>query len=260
MPVTIPAPGASSSYRPFAASALSSRKALPGSSSRSIRSRTGSLPRSRWRAMERSSPPAPRCAPAHRSARAGRRPGRASHRHSRRMALGIDRAAGSRRGAQDGHGCGDYGRTAASGRRARPRVTSGHERGDLRGGVDDDDAHDVLERRLAGVQDVGIGQWQEAEASQEVLADLGAGARCMLPVTLNGPAMSATRRSLLVEAELAAARHSGGMARISARSADSPTHRRRRCRERRAGRPRCVERAGARAPEPQLVAAWRADR
>ena len=36
----------------------------PGSSSRSIRSRTGSLPRSRWRAMERSSPPAPRPATA----------------------------------------------------------------------------------------------------------------------------------------------------------------------------------------------------
>src|SRR5512143_3760273 len=60
IPVTIPALGAASSYSPFAASALSSRKALPGSTSRSIRSRTGSLPRARWRSMARSSPPAPR--------------------------------------------------------------------------------------------------------------------------------------------------------------------------------------------------------
>ena len=43
-----------------AASGLSSRNAEPGSIRRSMRSRTGSLPRSRWRAIERSSPPAPR--------------------------------------------------------------------------------------------------------------------------------------------------------------------------------------------------------
>ena len=60
MPVTMPAPGASSSYMPFAASGDSSRKAEPGSSNRSIRSRTGSLPRSRCRAIDRSSPAAPR--------------------------------------------------------------------------------------------------------------------------------------------------------------------------------------------------------
>src|SRR5262245_8387756 len=60
MPVTMPALGASASYRPFAASGLNSRNGEPGSSSRSIRSRTGSLPRSRCRAMDRSSPPAPR--------------------------------------------------------------------------------------------------------------------------------------------------------------------------------------------------------
>ena len=60
MPVTIPALGASSSYSPFAASALSSRNAEPGSRRRSMRSRTGSLPRSRCRAIDRSSPPAPR--------------------------------------------------------------------------------------------------------------------------------------------------------------------------------------------------------
>ena len=58
-PVTTPAPGASSSYSPVAASGLSSRKAEPGSRRRSIRSRTGSLPRSTWRAIERSSPAAP---------------------------------------------------------------------------------------------------------------------------------------------------------------------------------------------------------
>ena len=44
MPVTMPAPGASSSYMPAAASGESSRNGEPGSSSRSIRSRTGSLP------------------------------------------------------------------------------------------------------------------------------------------------------------------------------------------------------------------------
>ena len=47
-----------------AASGLSSRNAEPGSRRRSMRSRTGSLPRSRWRAIERSSPPAPRPATA----------------------------------------------------------------------------------------------------------------------------------------------------------------------------------------------------
>ena len=46
IPVTIPAPGASPSCIPSAASGDSSRKAAPGSSRRSIRSRTGSLPRS----------------------------------------------------------------------------------------------------------------------------------------------------------------------------------------------------------------------
>ena len=41
-----PAPGASSSYIPFAASAPTSRKGVPGSSSRSTRSRGSSFPRS----------------------------------------------------------------------------------------------------------------------------------------------------------------------------------------------------------------------
>src|SRR5947209_4286799 len=43
MPVTMPADGHSSSYMPFAASAPTSRKGLPRSSSRSMRSRTSSL-------------------------------------------------------------------------------------------------------------------------------------------------------------------------------------------------------------------------
>src|SRR5262245_51052378 len=60
MPVTIPALGASSSYKPLAARALSSRNAEPGSRRWSMRSRTGSFPRSRCLAIERSSPPAPR--------------------------------------------------------------------------------------------------------------------------------------------------------------------------------------------------------
>ena len=98
MPVTIPAPGASSSYRPVAASGLSSRNAEPGSSRRSIRSRTGSLPRSRWRAIERSSPPAPR------SATAAWRARRSSTRAA--IASWLARASGGRGiepAAQDGH-------------------------------------------------------------------------------------------------------------------------------------------------------------
>ena len=50
MPVTMPAAGASPSYRPQAASALSSRKGVPDRSRRSMRSRASSLPRARCRA------------------------------------------------------------------------------------------------------------------------------------------------------------------------------------------------------------------
>ena len=49
IPVTMPAPGACPSYISHAASADSSRKAVSGSQSRSIRSRAVSLPRARWR-------------------------------------------------------------------------------------------------------------------------------------------------------------------------------------------------------------------
>ena len=45
----MPALGAPPSYSSQAASAFSSRKAVPGSTSRSIRSRAGSLPRERCR-------------------------------------------------------------------------------------------------------------------------------------------------------------------------------------------------------------------
>src|SRR6266511_6018885 len=53
----MPAAGACSSYSPHAASAFSSRKAAPGSTSRSIRSRAVSLPRDRWRSVALSPPP-----------------------------------------------------------------------------------------------------------------------------------------------------------------------------------------------------------
>src|SRR4051794_31578921 len=56
-PVTIPAPGASPSYIPCAASGESSRNGAPLSSSRSTRSRGSSLPREVWRSRARSPPP-----------------------------------------------------------------------------------------------------------------------------------------------------------------------------------------------------------
>src|SRR5690242_16841203 len=62
IPVTIPALGASPSYRSHAASAFSSRKAVSGSTRRSIRSRAVSFPRERWRSTERSPPPLATCA------------------------------------------------------------------------------------------------------------------------------------------------------------------------------------------------------
>src|SRR4051794_746609 len=57
-PVTIPAPGAAPSYRPWAASGESSRNGEPRSSSRSTRSRGSSLPRATWRSAARGPPPA----------------------------------------------------------------------------------------------------------------------------------------------------------------------------------------------------------
>ena len=62
MPVTIPALGAPPSYSSQAASAFSSRKAVPGSTSRSTRSRAGSLPRERCRSVAFSPPPRATCA------------------------------------------------------------------------------------------------------------------------------------------------------------------------------------------------------
>ena len=53
---------------------------MPGSIRRSMRSRTGSLPRSRWRSIDRSSPPAPRPATLLLAALGGRRPARPSPR------------------------------------------------------------------------------------------------------------------------------------------------------------------------------------
>src|SRR6266702_4861261 len=57
MPVMMPAPGASSSYMPKAASCESSRKGEPGSSSRRRRSRGSNFPRARCFACAASSPP-----------------------------------------------------------------------------------------------------------------------------------------------------------------------------------------------------------
>src|SRR5215471_3393869 len=57
IPVTRPAPGASSRYMPLAASALNSRKAVPGSSNAPIRSRTNILPRDVCRFRASSPPP-----------------------------------------------------------------------------------------------------------------------------------------------------------------------------------------------------------
>jgi hypothetical protein len=59
IPVSTDAPTVNSV--PHAASAESSRNGLSGSSSSSTRSRTGSFPRSRWRATLRSPPPAITC-------------------------------------------------------------------------------------------------------------------------------------------------------------------------------------------------------
>src|SRR6266581_1533095 len=56
-PVMMPAPGASSSYMPKAASCESSRKGEPGSSSRRRRSRGSNFPRARCFACAASSPP-----------------------------------------------------------------------------------------------------------------------------------------------------------------------------------------------------------
>src|SRR5690349_15421127 len=53
----MPADGTASSYMPVAASGLSSRKGLPGSSTRSMRSRASSLPRSRCLRRADSLPP-----------------------------------------------------------------------------------------------------------------------------------------------------------------------------------------------------------
>src|SRR5919109_1756168 len=61
MPVTIPAAGAALSYMSYAASAESSRKGAPGSSSVSMRSRASSLPRWRCSATARAPPPSRTC-------------------------------------------------------------------------------------------------------------------------------------------------------------------------------------------------------
>src|SRR5687768_6508206 len=57
MPVTMPAPGASSRYIPFAARALNSRKGVPESSKAAMRSLTNILPREVWRFRTSSPPP-----------------------------------------------------------------------------------------------------------------------------------------------------------------------------------------------------------
>src|SRR5947207_1968460 len=56
-PVITPAPGASLSYMPMAASGDSSRNGEPGSSSARTRSRGKSLPRPTWRLRDSSPPP-----------------------------------------------------------------------------------------------------------------------------------------------------------------------------------------------------------
>jgi len=53
----MPAAGTSLPYWPHAASGESSRKAVASSSTKSMRSRTSSLPRARWRWMCASRPP-----------------------------------------------------------------------------------------------------------------------------------------------------------------------------------------------------------
>src|SRR3954451_12044417 len=86
MPVTIPALGTArsspaSAYIPYAASGLSSRKGLPGSRSRSTRSRTSSLPRPVWCSRAAAGPPRrtrPRGGAPGGAGRAGRRRARAS--------------------------------------------------------------------------------------------------------------------------------------------------------------------------------------
>src|SRR3954463_7492943 len=62
MPVTTPALGASPSYTSQAARAFSSRNAVSGSTSRSIRSRAVSFPRERCRSTARCPPPRATCA------------------------------------------------------------------------------------------------------------------------------------------------------------------------------------------------------
>src|SRR5688572_3397996 len=57
MPVTRPAPGASSRYMPFAARALNSRKGVPGSITAAMRSLTSIFPRAVCRFRASSPPP-----------------------------------------------------------------------------------------------------------------------------------------------------------------------------------------------------------
>ena len=168
MPVTIPAPGASPSYRPSAACALSSRNALPGSISRSIRSRTGSLPRSRWRSIDRSSPAAPLRVSASGSG------AEVLDQGAHRVGVGAERRgrSGSRASCAERPSAADYG--GGRGAAAQARVTSGtisltcalvHEH----------DAHHVLEWRLAVVQQIRVGERHESRRADEVEPDLDAG-------------------------------------------------------------------------------------
>src|SRR5581483_2268611 len=82
IPVTIPADGAWPSYTSQAASADSSRKALPGSTRRSTRSRAVSLPRERCRSTD--APPPPAATPAARSRSSATSPSIRSRRRAKR--------------------------------------------------------------------------------------------------------------------------------------------------------------------------------
>ena len=84
------------------------------------------------------------------------------------------------------------------------------------GRVDDHDADDVLEGRLAGVEDVGVGEQESRAARIRWRPTSMPGARWTLPVMLNGPATQRPRGAGADAGAVAGWRATrGGMARIT---------------------------------------------
>ena len=185
-----------------------------------MRSRTGSLPRSRWRAMDRSSPAAPRSL----TARVRARSSSTRRAHCR----GVGAVTEAKRD-----------RVRCGGRPSRPIIAacgSGRESGSGQRDERNDAAMTWAVLTMTTLTTCSNG----GSPSCSMYASVSGrkppprrrwvptslpGARWMLPVTLNGPALNAARRRRRCSRSCRLARHSGGMARMTravARLSHSP--------------------------------------